>query len=168
MMVLKWLLIGVIALALLVLLAGQLGWLAGRAPHNLGLRDGKLKPPAKTPNSVSSQADLWPGHPQAAYARIAPLALAGGGPATMARLKAIILATPGATLVTAADDYLQVTFSTRLMKFTDDAEFWLDPAGGGVHVRSAARLGRRDFGVNRARIEGLRAQLAGAAPPQGN
>jgi uncharacterized protein (DUF1499 family) len=28
-----------------------------------------------------------------------------------------------------------------------------------VHVRSASRLGRRDFGVNRERIEALRAIL---------
>jgi uncharacterized protein (DUF1499 family) len=29
-----------------------------------------------------------------------------------------------------------------------------------VHVRSASRLGRKDFGVNRARVEALRAALA--------
>jgi len=31
-----------------------------------------------------------------------------------------------------------------------------------VQVRSAARVGRRDFDVNRARIEAIRARLAGA------
>jgi uncharacterized protein (DUF1499 family) len=30
-------------------------------------------------------------------------------------------------------------------------------------VRSASRLGRKDFGVNRARIEAIRQALAGAA-----
>jgi len=29
-----------------------------------------------------------------------------------------------------------------------------------IHVRSASRLGRRDFGVNRARVEALRGKLA--------
>jgi uncharacterized protein (DUF1499 family) len=28
-----------------------------------------------------------------------------------------------------------------------------------IHVRSASRLGRRDFGVNRARVESLRARI---------
>jgi uncharacterized protein (DUF1499 family) len=45
------------------------------------------------------------------------------------------------------------------MGFVDDVEFLADRASGVVHVRSASRLGRRDFGVNRARIEELRAIL---------
>ena len=165
----KWLLIVAVMLGLVLLLvllaiaAGQLGLLRGTPPDNLGLRDGKLKPPSKTPNSVSSQADLWPGHAQAQYARIAPLALAADGkadgPATMARIRAIVQATPGATVVKAESGYLHATFSTRLLKFTDDVEFWFDAAHGVVQVRSASRLGRKDFGVNRARVEAIRAQL---------
>jgi len=38
-------------------------------------------------------------------------------------------------------------------------EFWFDPAAGAVQVRSASRLGSKDFGVNRARIETLREAL---------
>ena len=48
------------------------------------------------------------------------------------------------------------------MRFVDDVEFWADPASGVVHVRSASRVGRKDFGVNRARIEAIRGRLAGA------
>jgi len=66
---------------------------------------------------------------------------------------------PGARVVTKQSDYLYVQFSTRLMRFVDDAEFWFDPASGLVQVRSASRLGRKDFGVNRARIEAIRARL---------
>ena len=77
MQILKWLLFGSGALAVLVLLAAQLGAFSGQAPANLGVRDGRLKPPSKTPNSVSSQADLWAQHPMQDYARIAPLAVQG-------------------------------------------------------------------------------------------
>jgi uncharacterized protein (DUF1499 family) len=38
----------------------------------------------------------------------------------------------------------------------DDVELYYDEKQGMVHVRSASRLGRRDFGVNRNRIEALR------------
>jgi uncharacterized protein (DUF1499 family) len=162
---LKWLLITPVALGVLLVLAGQAGLLSGQAPSNLGLRDGKLKPPSKTPNSVSSQTDLWPEHEQAAYARIAPLALVGTGAdrgeATMARLQTVVAAMPGAQVVKAEPGYLYATFTTKLLKFTDDVEFWLDPAAGVVQVRSASRLGRKDFGVNRARVEAIRQQLAG-------
>ena len=160
---LKWLLIGVVVLVLVAVLAGQAGLLRGTPPDNLGLCDGKLQPPSNTPNSVSSQTDLWPGHPQAEYARIAALPLVGeghsDGPATMARIQALVQATPGATVVKAESGYLYATFNTRVLKYTDDVEFWFDAARGVVQVRSASRLGRKDFGVNRARVEAIRAQL---------
>ncbi len=156
---LKWLLIVPVALALLLILAGQLGLLRGTAPNNLGLRDGKLKAPSNSPNSVSSQAALWPGHPQAETARIAPLPVAGDEAATMARIQAIVKATPGATVIKAESGYLYATFSTRLLKYTDDVEFWFDAAQRVVQVRSASRLGHGDLGVNRARVEAIRAQL---------
>ena len=45
------------------------------------------------------------------------------------------------------------------MRFVDDVEFWYDPATQAIAVRSASRIGRKDFGVNRARIEAIRGQL---------
>ena len=35
------------------------------------------------------------------------------------------------------------------MKFVDDLERWVDPVNQVVQVRSASRMGRKDFGVNR-------------------
>ena len=148
-----------VVLLVLAVVAGQAGLLKGKAPSYLGIKDGKLAAPSHNRNSVSSQAALWPQHPK--EAAIAPLALVGDGAATMARIRAIVMAMPGTTVVKAEEGYLYATFSTRLMKFTDDVEFLLDPAQGVVHVRSASRLGRDDLGVNRARIEAIRAQLKG-------
>ena len=48
------------------------------------------------------------------------------------------------------------------MGYVDDVELALDAAAGVIHVRSAARLGVRDFGVNRARVEALRSKLGAA------
>jgi len=149
----------VFILPLLVLVAGQFGLLMGRAPTDLGVRDGRLKPPSHTHNSVSSQAGLWPdGEYASAYARVAPFATGGNGPAAMARLRSVITAWPGARVVEDRPDYLRVEFMTRWLRFIDDAEFWLEPPGDAIQVRSASRLGRRDFGVNRARIESIRAR----------
>jgi uncharacterized protein (DUF1499 family) len=160
----KWLLRAIAALAGLVLMAlltGLSGLLTGRPPGDLGVRDGKLKPPSQTDNSVSSQAGLWSGHAQREAAHIDPLPLVGGdGAATMRRLREIVADMPGTQVLAVRDDYLHVQFTTPLMKFGDDAEFWLDTGAGVVQVRSASRLGRRDFGVNRRRIEAIRVQLA--------
>lgn len=154
-----WLLV-LVVLAAAPLVAGRLGAFSGRPPSRLGLTEGKFKPPSKTPNSVSSQVDLWPDHPQRDYARIAPLAAAGDADRAWARLQQVVAATPGATIVKLEGDYLYAQFSTRWLGFTDDAEFWLDRGAGVIHVRSASRLGRKDYGANRARIEALRARLA--------
>ncbi len=146
-------------LAVLLVIAGQLGLLKGPPPASPGVREGKLKPPSRTENSVSSQAALYPDHPMLEYARIPPLALRGDGAATLARLRSVIEAMPGAKIVQSEPDYLYAQFKTRWLGFVDDAEFWLDPAAGVIQVRSASRLGRKDLGVNRARIEAIRAAL---------
>lgn len=151
-------LLGLTGLLGLLLLGGRLGLLQGHRPADLGVTQGRLKAPSATPNSVSSQADLHPGHPQAAYARIAPLALQGRDPAVaMQVLAGVLRAMPGVTVVTQTPDYLHAEAETRWLRFVDDLEFWHDPAAQAIAVRSASRLGRKDFGVNRARIEAVRA-----------
>ncbi len=148
------------AFVVVVLLAGRLGLFSGKAPSHLGVRDGRFKPPSKTPNSVSSQARLWPDSAQHETAQIAPLALIkNDGAATLMALQAIAEVMPGAKVVEARADYLYVQFSTRLMGYTDDAEFWFDSGAQVVQLRSASRVGRKDFDVNRARIEAMRARL---------
>ena len=153
-------LIWLVVLVAAALVAARFNVFSGSQPGGLGLRDGKLKPPSKAPNSVSSQAALWPDHAQREYAGIAPLALRGDGPATIARLAQIIESMDGARIIERKPDYLYAQFTTKLMRFVDDAEFWFDPSSGVVQVRSASRIGRKDLGVNRARIEFLRARLA--------
>jgi uncharacterized protein (DUF1499 family) len=144
-----------------LLVGAQAGLLRGSPRGPLGVVDGKLQRPSRTENSVSSQSALWPGHPMQASADIAPLALlAAGGAATMARLQAAVAAMPGARIVEARPDYVYAQFETKLLKFVDDVEFWLDPVANVVQVRSASRFGRKDFGVNRGRIEAIRRSLA--------
>ncbi|MFO1224759.1 MAG: DUF1499 domain-containing protein [Burkholderiaceae bacterium] len=156
----RWLGFVAIGLPLAVLGAGQLGLLRGKAPDDLGVRDGRLKRPSLTPNSVSSQADLYPDHPMRSYAAIAPLPAGADGAAALARLRQVIEAMPGATVVSARPDYLCAQFETRWLRFVDDAEFWYDPQAQALQLRSASRLGRKDFGVNRQRIEAIRAAFA--------
>jgi uncharacterized protein (DUF1499 family) len=163
---LKMIAIGLGVLAVLVvgaIGAGQAGLYQGTAPGDLGVHDGRLKAPSATANSVSSQAALYPGHPQRQYADIAPLALRGDGPATIEKLRAVVAAMPGARIVSSQTDYLYAQYTTPLMKFVDDVEFWFDPAARVIQVRSASRVGRGDMGVNRKRIEAVRAALAAAS-----
>lgn len=151
--------VAVAVLAVVVLAAGQLGLLAGSAPDDLGVRNGKLKPPSPSPNSVSSQAGLYAGHPQREYAAIDPLKFTGDGMAAMARLASLLRESRGTMIVQQQSGYLYAQSSTRFLQFTDDVEFWLDASEGVIHMRSASRLGRNDLGVNRARMEAIRTRF---------
>jgi len=149
-----------VIVAVAVLAAGQLGLLRGRMPDDLGVQNGRLKPPSLTPNSVSSQADLYPNHPQRDYARIDPIRFSGDPIAAMRKLENTLKTMDRVVVVSHDGDYLYAQASTPLLKFTDDMEFWLDRQGGVIQVRSASRLGRKDFNVNRERMETIRAQFA--------
>lgn len=119
-----------------------------RRPANLGVKDGRLARCKRSPNCVSSQAD-----PSDREHYIAPIAFAG----TMAQLRKLIESLPLAKVVEARDDYLYAEFRTPILRFVDDVEFLLQ--GSVLHVRSASRLGRRDFRANRNRVEQLRALI---------
>lgn len=119
-----------------------------RRPTNLGARDGRLAPCKRSPNCVSSQAD-----PADREHYIAPLAYGG----SIAELRRALEALPRVTVIRAAPDYLYAEFRTPLLRYVDDVEFL--KAGELLHVRSASRLGHRDFGVNRRRIEAIRALI---------
>lgn len=147
-----------------VLTGARLGLLNGQRPNDLGVTNGRLKPPSLTRNSVSSQSRLFPGHPQQAYAAIEPLPLRdGNAAASMQTLSTVLQAMPGVTIVEQRPDYLYAQAQTRWLRFVDDVEFWVDPAGGVIELRSASRLGREDFGVNRQRIDAVRAAYLAAA-----
>ncbi|MFN7122937.1 MAG: DUF1499 domain-containing protein [Hydrogenophaga sp.] len=148
----------VLAAIVLALVAAQVGLLSGQRPGDLGVKDGRLKPPSVTRNSVSSQAALVPDHPQRAYASIDPLPFkAAGAVASMKALEAALGTIPGVTITEQRPDYVYAQAQTRWLKFVDDLEFWANPASNAIELRSASRLGREDFGVNRQRIERIRA-----------
>jgi uncharacterized protein (DUF1499 family) len=120
-----------------------------RRPTNLGVNGGRLARCRRTPNCVSSQAD-----PADAEHYVAPIPFRGDA---MAAVRRAVAAMPRATVISEEKNYLYAEFRSRLLGYVDDVEFFYD--GTAIQVRSAARLGRRDFGVNRKRVEKLRALI---------
>ncbi|BBD09120.1 uncharacterized protein DFE_2394 [Desulfovibrio ferrophilus] len=78
----------------------------------------------------------------------------------MAHVRQAVEALPGARVVGQGETYLRAEFASRVFGFVDDLECLYDASTHTVHMRSAARLGYYDFGVNRARIELLRELLS--------
>jgi len=130
------------------------GLFSGTPPTDLGVRDGRLKPCPDRPNCVCSQS----GDP-ARY--VEPFAIKGSAAEALARLKAAIVAMPRARVVEERENYLRAEFRSRLLGFVDDFELYADTTSGVIHVRSASRLGRSDFGVNRKRVETVKAGYDG-------
>ena len=152
-------LIGIAALALVALAAvaigPSVGLFSGSRPAGLGFAQGRFADGGWRPNWVSSTAPR-----DDAKHRIAPIAFSGDARRAWGALEAVIAAMPRAKVVTRAPGYLHVEFASAGLGFVDDGEFALDAAGGVIHAKSAARLGIRDFSVNRERIEAIRAALA--------
>jgi len=137
----------------LLLLAGC----AGQAPAGLGVHDGRLAACPQSSNCVASQETV-PGH------QVPPLSYDGPREMALERLVQIIEALPRTRVVEKRDDYLHAEARSALFGFVDDLEFYLPTGQQLIEVRSAARSGWYDFGVNRRRIERIRQALAAAAP----
>ncbi len=122
-------------------------------PKNLGVKDGRLAPIAKSPNSVSTQTD-------SKHHQMQPLSFSDNSGAVIATLKNIVESQAGATVVEADDRYLYAEFRSTIFRFVDDVEFWVDVKDNVVHFRSASRVGHSDFGVNRERMEVIGQQFS--------
>lgn len=135
-----------------------MGLFSGMRPAMLGVKDGKLAPPSAKPNNVHSQIDrnADPAH------YIDPLRFSGDANRAFAKLKEIVRGLERTTIMTDSADYFHAETASRAMGFVDDSEFYLDRAARVIHVRAGARLGHRDFNVNRERIEAIRARLSAA------
>jgi uncharacterized protein (DUF1499 family) len=149
---------------LLTLISGRCGFFAGDMPSDLGVRDGRLKPPSLTPNSVSSQAFLYPDHPQKAYSDFTAWQFSAPGSDVQAVMFRQVVqeasTLSGALLIRSTPTYAHFAMHTPVLGFVDDLELWMDSDHSMVHIRSASRIGQYDFGKNRERAEELANKLA--------
>jgi len=128
---------------------------AGRPPATLGLDGARLAACPPSPNCVSSDA----GDPAQ---RVPAFALAEPAAEAWRAALAAVASLPRTRVVTATGSYLHAECRSALLGFVDDLELALRASEGTIAVRSASRLGYGDLGVNRRRVERLRARLAAA------
>lgn len=121
-------------------------------PAHLRQADGPLAACPHRPNCVFSLAADATHH-------IEPLQYAGAAQHAREALIKVIESMPGGKVVQASSDYVRAEFTSARLKFVDDVEFLIPADTGVIQVRSASRVGFSDRGVNRARVEAIRAQL---------
>ena len=136
--------LAVLAAAGLLLLAKHS---RGMTPE-IGLINGQLTPCQHSSNCVISSASD----------QISPLVFTGKSEDAWVDVLNAIEAL-GGTVEQQLDNYMWATFSTPIMGFVDDVELLMDSEKQIFHIRSASRIGRSDFGVNRQRIEAIKLHL---------
>ena len=104
------------------------------------------------PNCVSTEAE-------SKKHRIEPFRVKGDLPKSWPQIQKVVEGQSRTTIIAKTDVYLHAEIRSLLFRFVDDLELLLNPDSGIVAVRSAARTGHSDFGVNRRRVEGLRETL---------
>lgn len=113
-----------------------------------------LRPCPASPNCVSTSSATDERHAIAPFRYRTSLAKAREA------LKDVVGSLPRTRLVEEDDRYLHYEFTSLLLRFVDDVEFLFDDENKTVHFRSASRVGYGDFGVNRRRMEQIRALTA--------
>lgn len=130
---------------------------SGSRPEQMGVTGGKFLPCPSSPNCVCSQ------DPDQSH-KIEPLSYKGSAQEARTRLLGVIQGMKRAKVITVQDFYLHAEFTSLIFRFVDDAEFFIDDAQKVIHMRSAARLGHSDLGVNRKRMETIRQMFNKTAP----
>lgn len=120
----------------------------------VGPNNPRVLPCPTSPNCVSSMAED-PSH------FVPPLIFHGTQAEALTRLLNLLETLPRCTIVSRSENYIHAECTSRIFRFVDDLELFIDPNHGLIHVRSASRQGYADFGVNRKRVEWLRYRLAG-------
>ena len=105
-----------------------------------------------SPNCVSSRATR-------PSQQVASFAFTGPADAAQQRLLRLIEQDRNATVVDARQGWIAVEFRSRVFGFIDDLRFELDATAGVFQVQSGSRTGYWDLGVNRRRVEALRAKF---------
>lgn len=113
---------------------------------------GRLRPCPPTPNCVSTEA-CAPGQ------AMIPIPFRGTAVEAQAAARRALLAEPRTRIVADEPGYLRAESRSRVFRFVDDVEIVVDDAERVLRFRSASRVGRRDFGVNRARMQRIAARV---------
>ena len=114
-----------------------------------------IAPCPSTPNCVSSLASEEKQF-------IEPFRYTSSYQAAYEVLTGILEAEPRATITDRQAHLIQSEFKSKVFGFVDDVTFFFASRQSVIHVRSASRQGRYDFGANRKRLERLRSQLQSA------
>jgi uncharacterized protein (DUF1499 family) len=119
--------------------------------YHFGVANGRLSPCPSSPNCCSSQSitrDQF----------IEPIQYEETQQMAQKRMISLIERMKRAKIITVTENYLHAEFTSAFFRFVDDVELYFDDTLKTIHMRSAARTGYYDFGVNRKRLEAIKSE----------
>ena len=90
---------------------------------------------------------------------MAPIAFSGVPGRVQEAVRRALLAEPRTRITLEVAGYIRAESRSRVFRFVDDVEMVIDAEDRFIRFRSASRVGRRDFGVNRARMRRIGERL---------
>ncbi|SBS32881.1 hypothetical protein MSP8886_02581 [Marinomonas spartinae] len=148
----RWMAVIVVALVIGFFVYVKLN---NQMPDDLGMTAGLFKSCPTSPNCVSSQAEKTD---KVHYTD--PIPYTGNRKDVQLAIESYFLKKGNADIVTSRLGYVHLEVKSALIGYIDDVEFYLPESKKVIEVRSASRVGYSDMGVNRKRIQQLRAFLA--------
>ena len=106
-----------------------------------GLVDGQLAPCPDKPNCISTEKGS-----------LSPIAFGNTNPKKAWEMLQESIIELNGKIESKQDNYLWASFTTPMLKFTDDVEARLDLTNKVIQLRSASRTGYYDFNANKNRL----------------
>lgn len=127
---------------------------ASATKKQTGIIEGRFYPCPTSPNCVSSMAPKEDSH------YIEPIVYNDiTRNLAMEKITVILKELKNTSIVEEGDEYIHAEVRSSFFKFIDDLEFYFPKDKNIIHVRSLARTGYSDFGVNRKRMEKIRVKF---------
>ena len=140
----------ILFLIILIVIALMVLGYSSRSGVPAGMSDGKLTKCPDKPNCLCSEYKDDTAH------YIDPLII----PEITESTRNILIESikeAGGTIQTESTDYIAAVFSSSVFGFMDDLEVRIDKNKNEIQFRSASRVGYNDLGVNRKRVESIKA-----------
>ncbi|MFA9397763.1 MAG: DUF1499 domain-containing protein [Clostridiaceae bacterium] len=142
-MIFVYIILAVVAVVIIKMVSGNM-----TTPKNLGVKDGRLAEMPKSPNAVSSQTDK-----EEYYVK--PFPFKEDLEVSKAAILQSVEQYGGGEVVINEPNYIRILFTTAVMHYHDDMEFYFNEEAKIVEFRSASRIGYSDMGLNKERYNKL-------------
>lgn len=122
-----------------------------KEPRKVGVIDGRFYPCPKKHVCVSTQSDK---NDEIHY--IEPIPFRETKQEAMEKILKIVNSMSRTKILEKSENYIHALFTTALLRFKDDVEFYFDDSEKLIHFKSQSRIGGYDWETNKKRMNTIK------------